>query len=303
MKRFAIGAIGELLWDVLPTAEVLGGAPMNFAYQVTALGARGYPISAVGDDLRGARALAELRRRGVETAGISVVAGQATGHVDAVLDPDGVATYRFPAEVAWDHLRINDFARDLQSRLDAICFGSLAQRSAESRRVIGDYLQGLRPETVRICDINLRQELYSRQIVEASLGFADILKLNEEELPVLARLLGLGGGSTDQWLRLLLQRYGLRLAILTRGRRGSLLLTPAGRSDHPGIAADPAAGADTIGAGDAFTAAVTVGYLAGMTLDRINDLANRLAAYVCSRQGAMPDLPDSLKMSGNDLPT
>jgi len=297
MKKYAIAAIGELLWDVLPTAEVLGGAPVNFAYHVTALGGEGIPISTVGDDLRGARALGELRRRGVETAGISVAEGRSTGYVDISLDTLGVATYSFPAEVAWDHLEVNEFARDLKDRLDAVCFGTLAQRSADSRRAIRDFLDGLRPGTVRICDLNLRQNFYSREMVESSLNRADILKLNNEELPVLAKLLGLGGEKKRLWLKLLLERFGLSMAILTRGRGGSLLLTPAGSSDHPGIATPITDTADTIGAGDAFTAAVTIGYLEKMNLGRINGLANKLAAYVCTQQGAMPDIPETLKIT------
>ncbi|HBG21401.1 MAG TPA: carbohydrate kinase [Desulfobulbaceae bacterium] len=299
MKKYAIAAIGELLWDVLPNAEVLGGAPVNFAYHVTALGAEGIPISTVGNDLRGARAMAELRRLGVETAGISVAEGLPTGYVDIALDIEGVATYSFPAEVAWDCLQVNGFARDLQDRLDAVCFGTLAQRSAESRRTIRDFLDGLRPGTVRIYDVNLRQNFYSREIVESSLNCADILKLSDEELPVLAKLLGLGKEKKRLWLKLLLERFGLSLAILTRGSRGSLLLTPAGSSDHPGIILADAA--DTIGAGDAFTAAVTIGYLGKMALGHINDLANRLAAYVCTRQGAMPDIPETLKMTNGRI--
>lgn len=301
MKKYAIAAIGELLWDVLPTAEVLGGAPVNFAYHVTALGGQGVPISAVGNDQRGAKALTELRRRGVETGGISAVEGPPTGYVDISLDMEGVATYSFPAEVAWDYLQVNRFARDLQDRLDAVCFGTLAQRSAESRRTIRDFLDGLRPGTVRIYDVNLRQKFYSREIIESSLNRADILKLNVEELPVLAKLLGLGRGKTSLWLKLLLERFGLSLAVLTRGSGGSLLLTPADSSDHPGIATELADTADTIGAGDAFTAAVAIGYLGNVALGHINDMANRLAAYVCTRQGAMPDIPETLKMTGGRI--
>lgn len=293
MKKYTVAAIGEILWDILPTAEVLGGAPVNFAYHVTALGAKGLPISTVGDDPRGAKALAELQRRGVETAGISVAGEWPTGYVDISLDESGVAAYSFPAEVAWDHLQVNAFARNLQGQLDAVCFGTLAQRSDPSRRTIREFLDGLRPETVRVCDVNLRQNFYSRELIESSLGRADLLKLNEEELPVLADLLGLGGGEERLWLRQLLARFGLSLAILTRGGRGSLLMTPTDVSDHPGVATGIA---DTIGAGDAFTAAVTLGYLGKMELGRINDRANRLAAYVCTRQGAMPEIPAKLQL-------
>ena len=293
MKKYTIAAIGEILWDVLPSAEILGGAPVNFAYHVTALGARGIPISTVGDDPRGARAIDQLRGRGVETAGISVAEGRPTGYVDISLDGEGVAAYRFPPEVAWDHLQVNDFARGLQDTFDAVCFGTLAQRSAASRQTIRAYLDGLRPGTVRVYDVNLRQDFYSKKTVESSLARADIVKLNDAELPVMAALLGLGKGDERLLLKGLLEGFGLSLAILTRGGRGSLLMTPAEFSAHPGIAAEIA---DTIGAGDAFTAAATLGWLGKMDLDAINDTANRLAAYVCSRQGAMPDIPGELRL-------
>lgn len=297
MKQYTIGAIGEMLWDVLPEREVLGGAPANFAYHVTALGARGIPLSTVGNDPRGARAVALLQGRGVETAGISVTREWPTGYVAISLDADGIATYSFPAEVAWDHLEVNDFARGLGKKLDAVCFGTLAQRSAESRRTILAYLDSLRPETVRVYDINLRQHFFSREIVEASLDRADILKLNDEELPVLVTLLGLaqGSGSVTALLDRLLERFGLQLVILTRGGGGSLLVSRTATSDQPGIAVNIV---DTIGAGDAFCAAVTIGWLRRMDLERINAMASRLAAYVCSRRGAMPEIPENLRMSG-----
>ncbi len=293
MKKYVIAAIGEILWDVLPGAEVLGGAPVNFAYHVTALGGRGIPISTIGKDLRGARALDQLRGRGVETAGISVAEGLPTGYVDISLDGEGVAAYRFPPEVAWDHLQANDFARNLRDELDAVCFGTLAQRSVDSRRTILDYLDGLRPGTVRVYDVNLRQDFYSREVVEFSLARADIVKLNDAELPLLAELLGFGRGEERLLLQEMLKRFGVSLAILTRGGQGSLLMTSKKTSVHPGIAAEIA---DTIGAGDAFTAAATLGWLGKMDLDRLNEMANRLAVYVCTRQGAMPDIPEEMKM-------
>ena len=293
MKKYTIAAIGELLWDVLPEAEVLGGAPVNFTYHVNALGARGIPVSTIGTDPRGEKALALLRKCGVETAGITTLAGWATGYVDALVDHNGVATYSFPADVAWDHLQVNDFAREMQGKLDAVCFGSLAQRSEVSRRAILGFLDGVREETVRVCDINLRQHYYSRDVIESSLNRADILKLNDDELPVLVEILGLEGQESRHWLKALVERYHLALAILSRGSGGSLLLTRTNLSDHPGIAARVA---DTIGAGDAFTAAVTIGYLRKMALSDINEQANRLAAYVCSQRGAMPQIPENLKM-------
>lgn len=288
--QLVIAGIGELLWDVLPDAEVIGGAPVNFTYHVTALGARGIPITTIGDDARGKKALAELQKRGVDIAGIAVSDGYPTGFVSVVLDKEGKASYVFPDQVAWDHLLINDYAASLNSNLDAICFGSLAQRSELSRRVIYTYLDSLRSETMKIFDINFRQDFYSRQVIENSLVRTDILKLSEEELPVLADLLALQG-SSDAWLQVLVKRYDLAMAILSRGDRGSLLLTPDTYSEHSGIVTQVA---DTIGAGDSFTAAAIIGYLRGLPLDQINEQANRVAAYVCSQQGGMPQLPEFL---------
>ncbi len=291
MKKITIAGIGELLWDILPEAEVIGGAPVNFAYHVTALGARGIPISTIGRDLRGEKALAELQGRGVEIAAISISDEFDTGYVTATLDDEGKASYVFPPQVAWDYLLINEYAENLRNSLDAICFGSLAQRSEHSRRAIHGFLDTLKPETVKVFDINLRQDFYSKQVLESSLKRTDILKLNEEELPVLAGFLDLKG-PRDTLLAALIKRYHLQMAILSRGDSGSLLMTPESFSDHSGIVTRIE---DTIGAGDSFTAAVTIGYLQGLSLDDINEQANRIAAYVCSQQGGMPHMPQFLR--------
>jgi len=288
MHKFIIAGVGELLWDVLPEAEMIGGAPVNFTYHVTALGEKGVPISTIGRDPRGEKALTELRGRGVEVSAISISEEFATGYVTATLDEEGKASYVFPPEVAWDYLLINEFAQELRNSLDAICFGSLAQRSEHSHRVIHGFLDTLKPDTVKVFDVNLRQNFYSRQVLESSLKRTDILKLNEEELPVIARLLQLKGAS-DTWLAALIRQYHLQMAILSRGGSGSLLMTPESFSDHPGIVTHIE---DTIGAGDSFTAAATIGYLQGLSLDDINEQANRIAAYVCSQQGGMPHMPD-----------
>lgn len=287
-KQLVIAGIGELLWDVLPHGEFIGGAPINFAYHVTALGARGIPLTTIGQDARGERALAELQQRGVDIAAIAVTDKYPTGFVSVVVEEDGQASYVFPDQLAWDYLQINAYGARLRTSLDAICFGTLGQRSEQSRRVIGDYLDSLGPATVKVFDINLRQNFYSRQVIEASLVRADILKLSEEELPVLGQVLALQE-PVEQWLELLIQRYNLLMVIFSRGDKGSLLRTPDSFSDHPGIVT---AVKDTIGAGDSFTAAAIIGYLQGLPLAAINTQANKVAAYVCSQQGAMPHLPN-----------
>jgi fructokinase len=289
--RPVIAGIGEVLWDVLEDSEELGGAPINFAYHAGVLGAEAYAISCVGDDGRGAAALKALAERSVSTECITVLPGATTGYVFAQVDAQGVASYTFPDDVAWDRLVIGDAAEKLAQRLDAACFGSLAQRSPVSRKAILDYLTRLGPTTLKVFDLNIRHNFYGREILETSLEMADVVKLNDEEIALLGRMFGLAG---DQEARLgrLVERFSLRLGVLTRGGRGSLLISPDGVSDHPGY---PTKSVDTIGAGDSFTAATVLGFLQGYSLDRINEHANRVAAYVCSCQGAMPRLPQAIR--------
>ena len=294
MTTYNIAGLGELLWDVLPGGEVLGGAPANFCYHINSLGGRGVPISAVGADDRGIRALKVLQKKGVETDGITSIPDKPTGWVDAMVDGRGVATYSFPDDVAWDHLSLNAFSLSLQSSLHAVCFGTLAQRGAESRQAIYEYLDGLTAsQAVRVFDINLRQNFYSQDILLESLKRTDILKLNDDELKVIRKLFTMTGSDVDV-LSEIRKKYNLSMIILTRGGMGSVLLTAEKVSEQPGIETTMQ---DTIGAGDSFTAAATIGYLQGRDLDEINELASRLAAYVCTQKGAMPDVPGLFKMT------
>lgn len=289
-ERLVIAGIGEVLWDVLEESEELGGAPINFAYHAGALGAEAYAISCVGDDGRGTAALEELTKRSVSTDYITVLAGATTGYVLAKVDSQGVASYTFPDDVAWDRLVIADTNGELGQRLSAVCFGSLAQRSPISRKAIVDYLVKLGPNTLKVFDLNIRQNFYSREIIETSLEMADVLKLNDDEIVLLGRMFGLGGDEKKQMSQLV-ERFSLRLGVLTRGGKGSLLMSPEKISDHAGY---PANIVDTIGAGDSFTAATVLGLLKDHSLDQINDHANRVAAYVCSCQGAMPPMPEDM---------
>lgn len=291
MKKHIIAGIGELLWDVLLEEEKIGGAPVNFSYHVNALGAMGVPISTVGRDDRGKKALDLLRQSGLVVEGISVSDEYCTGYVDALLDKEGAAIYSFPDEVAWDYLAINEYAENVKIQLDAICFGSLAQRSGVSRRAILTYLDDLRPQTVRVFDVNIRQKFFSREIIESSLKRADFLKMNDEELVTIARLVDLKG-QDQELLSALLNRYNLDMVILTRGGGGSILMTQDDFSEHQGVNTQII---DTIGAGDSFTAATIIGYLHRLSLDEINEIANHIAACVCSRRGAMVPLPEELR--------
>ncbi len=286
-----VAGIGEVLWDVLGDTETLGGAPVNFAYHVGQLGTTALAISSIGDDVRGQRAISTLMEYRVATDHITVIDGAPTGYVQASVDSGGVATYVFPDEVAWDRIRIDSTTMELVSRLDAVCFGSLAQRSAHSRLTIQRFLKSLHPGVLKVFDLNIRQGYYSTEIIRDSLEQADILKLNDEEIVLLARLEDLKG-SVDEQLRLLVERYRLSLAALTRGAHGSLLVSSAAISDHPGYQTEVV---DTIGAGDSFTAVTAVGMLKGYSLESINEHANRVAAHVCSYRGAMVPLPENLR--------
>ncbi len=292
MRKFVIAGLGEILWDVLADTEELGGAPVNFAYHTNALGAEGVAISTVGDDERGSLALQQLKARGVATDCVSVVPDAITGYVKADIDAEGVATYTFPDDVAWDAIVINDNARKAAMRLDAVCFGSLAQRCQRSRQAIMGFLGLLDEKVIKVFDLNIRQNFYSKEIIESSLKIADVLKLNDDEIVLIKELFALDGDD-KQVLRQLASRFHLILCVLTRGGAGSLLVAGDSVSDHAGYSCGVV---DTIGAGDSFTASTILGLLLKKDLDAINDHANRIAAYVCSQQGAMPPVPEKYRL-------
>ena len=291
MPDFIAIGLGEVLWDVLPDRRTLGGAPANFAYHAGALGAVGVPLSRVGDDELGRETLAELARHGLPTDHVSLDPAHPTGTVLAELDAHGAATYTFPDNVAWDFLAPTRADLALAARADAVCFGTLAQRSPAARQGV---LAVLRAATraLRIYDVNLRQHFYDSARIRASLHFADVLKINDAELKVLTDIFCLPN-TEHAALKTLLQRYDLRLAVLTRGEHGSLVVSPRETSDLPG---QPTPIADTIGAGDAFTAALTLALLHNWPIPELHDYAARVAAHVCAHLGAMPEVPDSLKI-------
>ena len=285
--------IGEVLWDHLPSGKQLGGAPANFAYHAASLGADGIVVSRVGDDASGRELLARLGSLGLDTAHISVDRDHRTGAVSVTVDPDGKPAYTIETDAAWDFISDDAGSMRLLGEADALCFGSLAQRSETSRSAIRALVDHARPGAVRIFDVNLRQEFFSREVLESSFRSANVLKMSDEELPVVADLLGVGG-SEREILDLLAARYRPRLIALTRGERGSLLIAADRSSSHPG---HRTVVVDTVGAGDAFSAALALGMLEGYDLDRLNDYANRVAAFVCSRAGATPPIPDDLRIS------
>jgi fructokinase len=283
--------IGEILWDLLPTGKALGGAPANVAAHAVQLGARGAAVSAVGDDADGREILKRVQAMGVDASGIRIRGDLPTGAVDVALDKAGVPTFTIRESSAWDAITMDAALDRLAHDADAVVFGSLAQRDPRSREGISRFLAKVRPGCLKVFDINLRRPFISEPVIRGSLEQADVLKLNDGELPGLAGMLGLAGDELSQ-LRAIRRQYDLDLVVYTRGDKGSRMISAQREESHPGY---PACVVDTVGAGDAFTAAVTVGLLDGMELSRIQDLANRVAVFVCSQPGAVPRLPEELR--------
>lgn len=283
-----ITAIGEVLWDMLPAGRQLGGAPANFAAHVEHLGGDAALVSRVGTDALGDEIFTRLC--GVATAGLQRDADAPTGTVDVVLDPAGQPSYTIRADAAWDRLKVTAWAKQDVAKVNAVCFGSLGQRSPAARATIQSLVSAAKPEALRVFDVNLRPPFWTPEVIEQSLTLANALKLNDHEIPILAGQFGITGTDREQ-LAGLAARFNLRLIALTRGAHGSLLLADGKWSEHPGV---PVTVRDAVGAGDAFTAALVMGWLRGRDLDAINDHANRVAAYVCTQPGATPELPAAL---------
>jgi fructokinase len=291
MNQFKIAGLGEVLWDAFPDGEKFGGAPANFTCHCGMLGATAYVVSAIGNDMRGELAAEFLNQQGVNTSGLAVLDDHETGVVIVTLDANGQPSYEIKEGVAWDHIPWSDTLEGIAQSLDAVCFGSLCQRDPNSRETITRFLSATPRGCLRVFDINLRQSFYNDDVIRESLERADVLKLNDDELPVVASLYEIEG-SDEETLKALLKLCGLKLAALTRGERGSLMVMPDAVSDLPGIEVDIV---DTVGAGDAFTAAMITGHLNGASLADINTSANRVAASVCSHPGAVPKTIDELR--------
>ncbi|MBT7699440.1 MAG: carbohydrate kinase [Verrucomicrobia bacterium] len=290
MNQIVVG-IGELLWDVFPQGKRMGGAPVNFACHCGQLGAEAYPVSCIGRDNLGDELRGRLTDLNVDQSYIAEDATHPTGTVQVTLDAHAKPSYEICEGVAWDMIRMTPALDALAPQADAVCFGSLCQRHTVSYETIHAFLSGMRAEALKIFDVNLRQAFYSKAIIEASLGHANVLKLSDEELPVLAELFGVSGAVEAQ-LHGLLARFDLNLIAYTRGPDGSLLVGPDETAEHPGC---PGKAIDSVGAGDSFTAALCVGLLTGRPLAAINDHANRVATFVCSHEGAVPAFPQALK--------
>lgn len=272
--------IGELLWDIYPGGSRLGGAPANFAYHASRLGCAGAVVSRVGDDALGREALERLRSQGVDSGPVQVDPALPTGTVTVALDSHGHPTYAIHPDVAWDALAWTPGLAQVAAGAAAICFGTLASRGPRTLDTVRRFLAAAPPGCLRIFDVNLRQDFHSPGRVRAFLGLCDILKLNEDELPLVA---GMCGETGAEGLR---RRYGLKLVALTLGSRGSELHAGGAPLVAPATKVEVV---DTVGAGDAFTAALAAGLVQGLPLPAVHRRAAQLSAYVCTQPGAMPD--------------
>lgn len=290
-ESFRIMSFGEILWDLLPGGRKVGGAPANFAYHCRQLGGDVRLLSRVGDDPLGKEILEYCAALDLSTELIETDDSAPTGTVDVRLGPDGQPKYTINEHVAWDSIEATDAAICRVSESDVIAFGSLAARSASNRRTLRTLIETIPSRAIRVLDLNLRDPFCDRENVEFVLAQANVLKLNDEELERIAVLFGLSGRSVEERLRELRERFRFRLVILTCGPDGSWLTDESEQVYTPGIRVDVA---DTVGAGDAFTAAVVMGMLHEKTLMKIGDRANRLGAYVCTQNGGTPPIPREL---------
>ena len=286
MKNIVVG-LGEILWDVFPTRKVLGGAPANFAYHISQFGFNGYAVSAIGNDLLGKEILTSLEKKKLNY--LIETTDYPTGTVQVTLCGAGIPHYEICEGAAWDNIPFTQRIENLAKSTKVVCFGSLAQRSEVSRTTIKKFIEAMPDDSIKICDINLRLDYYTKAIVDNSIKMSNMLKINDEEVIKINKLFD-WSGSEEEICRRLLQEYELRILILTKGTEGSYVFTPDLTSFLPSPRVHVA---DTVGAGDSFTAAFTAAYLNGQTVEEAHCLAAEVAAYVCQQHGAMPRLADS----------
>ena len=286
MKNIIVG-LGEILWDVFPERKILGGAPANFAYHISQFGFNGYAVSAIGKDLLGKEILDSLKQKGLNHLIEST--DFPTGEVKVSVDNWGVPQYKICEGVAWDNIPFTPALANLAKETQVACFGSLAQHKEVSRATIHTFLDAMPKDSLKIFDINLRLHYYTKEVIEFSLEKAHILKINDEEVVKIAQLFG-WEGTEKEICKQLLSKYQLDILILTKGTEGSWVLTPKEESFLP---TPKITIADTVGAGDSFTAAFIASHLHGRCLVASHQLAVEVSAYVCQQHGAMPRLADA----------
>ena len=294
MNKPIVVGMGEALWDVLSDGKKIGGAPANFAFHAGQAGMDSRVVSAVGNDALGEEALATLEGKGLNIEAVARV-DFPTGVVNVSLGEQGIPQYDICEGVAWDNIPFTPALANLASQAQAVCWGSLAQRNEVSRKTIFSFLDAMPSdeERLKVFDINLRQQFYTLEIIEASCRRANVLKINDEELVLVSEMLRLGAGSPEVLCRSLMERYGLRILVLTCGANGSYVFTPVETSYRvtPKVQV-----ADTVGAGDSFTATLVGELLRNTPVGVAHEHAVEVAAYVCTQQGAMAEWPDSLRM-------
>jgi len=288
-------AVGEVLFDVFPSGRRIGGAPFNFACQLHSLGFPVCFVSSVGND--GREILDFMSGKGMRTDGIQHDPMLLTGRVDVTVDAQGIPTYDILEDRAWDRIGFShSLTKILEENIAIVCFGSLAQRSPRSRDTIGRILDKLGPQTVRVCDLNLRQNFHSVGLIEECLQRADIVKLSEDELETVAGLFGKGGsGGGEDFPAQLVEEFALRCLCVTRGSDGSELHLPGRDAIRRSAVTDRLAGGhlkDTVGAGDAYTAMLCAGFLMSLPWERVIEMASRFAAALCTVRGALPESDD-----------
>ena len=291
MNNIIVG-MGEALWDVLPEGKKIGGAPANFAYHVSQFGFDSRVVSAVGNDALGDEILEVFKEKQLKHQ-LQVV-NYPTGTVQVTLDSAGIPLYEIKEGVAWDNIPFTDDLKRLALSTRAFCFGSLAQRNEVSRVSINRFLDAMPDgdEQLKIFDINLRQGFYTKEIIRESCQRCNVLKINDEELVAISRMFGYPGIDLQDKCWILLAKYNLKMLILTCGTNGSYVFTPGVVSfqETPRVPV-----ADTVGAGDSFTAAFCASLLKGKGVPEAHKLAVEVSAYVCTQSGAMPELPQVLK--------
>ena len=290
MKRYIVG-LGEALWDVLPEGKKLGGAPANFAYHAGQFGLDTIAISALGEDDLAEETIEALKEHNLNYLMPRVP--YPTGTVQVTLSEGGIPTYEIKEGVAWDNIPYTDEMAEIAKNARAVCFGSLAQRNGVSRENIRKFLAETPADCLKICDINLRQQFYSKEILEDSFKLCNILKINDEELVVVNRMFGYDGLDMRQTCEKMVQDYGLKMLVLTCGTNGSYVFTDDGLTsfqDTPKVDV-----ADTVGAGDSFTGSFCACILNGKPVQEAHKTAVAVSAFVCTQNGAMPIVPNELK--------
>ncbi len=287
-KRMIVG-LGEALWDVLPEGKKLGGAPANFAYHTGQFGLDTLAVSALGEDRLGDETIAAIEEQGLNYMMPRVP--YPTGTVQVTLDDEGIPAYDIKENVAWDNIPFTDEMKAVAQNCRAVCFGSLAQRNVVSRGTIKKFLSATPDDCMKIFDINLRQNFYTKEVIDDSLHLCNVLKINDEELVVIGRMFGYPGLDMQDKCWLLLGKYNLDILVLTCGVNGSYVFTPGSMSFYETPKVEVA---DTVGAGDSFTGTFCACILKGKSVADAHRIAVDASAFVCTQKGAMPKLPDTI---------